>query len=175
VRKSGPRFVCTDLRVADLSRSVRFYALLGLGRLARYRMQDGTRIAWMRDRSTGQVLELFQLSTRSPLYEPFRRSIERSHALIFTQPDLNGLLARLRRVGARVVLEFTEGKTRIVFLRDPDGAWVEIIGWVDPAANSGRPLPLRSLVRMQRAGPSRPREPKRARRAPGAGAVAAGR
>lgn len=131
-------------------------------------MDDGTRIAWMRDDETGQVVELFQLTPASPLYRPFRPSRETHRALIFTHPDLDPLLRRLQRAGARVELEFSEGALRLAFLRDPDGSWIELVGWVDPGAHSSMPLPLPSLVRAQRAAPPR----RRARRRRSAGGSA---
>jgi catechol 2,3-dioxygenase-like lactoylglutathione lyase family enzyme len=148
-----PHLVCTDLRVTNLARSVRFYRLLGLRPVARTRMDDGTRIVWMRDGVTGQLLELFHLTRDSPLYRPFRRSLATDHALIFGVPDLPGLRRRLQRAGAHVELEFTEDDVQIVFLRDADGTWIELMAWVKSASGRRRGLPLVALARGARPHP----------------------
>ena len=146
VSRRGPHLVCTDLRVVGLARSVRFFEMLGLRPVERTRLADGTRIVWMRDPTTGQLLELFHLTPRSPLYRPFRRSTATDHALIFGVSDLPRLLPRLKRAGARVAMEFTEDAVRIVFLRDPNGAWIELLAWEDPKAARAGPPPLVGLA-----------------------------
>ncbi|MCI4350788.1 MAG: VOC family protein [Thermoplasmata archaeon] len=146
MRRATPHFIGSDVRVADLARSVRFYRLLGLEVAARHRMPDGTRIIWMRDPLTGQLLELFHLSRRSPLYRPFRPATGAEHALIFGVPDLPTLLPRLHRSGARVVADFVEGRVRYVFVRDPNGTWIELLAWIDRAGGVRRLLPRMDLA-----------------------------
>ena len=157
---SAPLFVCTDVRVRALARSVRFYRALGLVPVAEGTMEDGTELAWLRDRRTGQLVELFRLSRRSPLYRPFGRRALLERALIFAVPDVARLVPRLRGLGARVVREFRDGSVRLTFLHDPDGTLVELVSWADPKAR-GRPPPMARLVTLRRAAaPSRGRRPR---------------
>jgi hypothetical protein len=126
-------------------------------------MKDGTRIAWMRDANTGQLLELFQLSPRSRLYRPFRPTHGTNHALIFGIPDFAGLLPRLLRSGAVFTQDFQQGQVRFLFLRDPDGTRLELLSW-SATARRGRGLaPVLDLAAHQ----GTPRRPRRTRdRAP---------
>lgn len=112
-------------------------------------MPDGTRIAWMRDPATAQLLELFELSNRSPLYAPFPRAPRTDRALIFGVREPDPLVARLTRAGARVVARFDQGNTRFVFLRESNGIRIELLSW--RTSESSRVLPpLVPLVRPRR-------------------------
>jgi catechol 2,3-dioxygenase-like lactoylglutathione lyase family enzyme len=119
---------------------------LGLRIVAKGRMGDGTTLAWLRDRRTGQLLELFYLSRRSPLYTPFRQRGRVGNALIFSTPEVTGLLARLRRLGAKVLQDFEDGDVRLVFVRDPDGTLLEFLSWTDEARETHRGAPLSRLA-----------------------------
>ena len=125
---------------------MRFYRALGLEPFTRTQMKDGTRIVWMRDPLSGQILELFQLSPKSPLFRPFRRHVGTDRALIFSTSDVGAVLPRLRRMGAKVEVEFEEGDVQFSFLRDPDGTWVELLGWTDATRTAHRQPPLMSLL-----------------------------
>lgn len=133
---------CTDVRVNDLVRSVRFYRRLGLAVVARHRMADGTRIVWMRDPATRQVLELYRLDANAPLYEPFRPSGDPQSSLIFGVVDTDAIVPDLLRLGARPVAEFEQAGVRFVFLRDPNGKRLELLSWTHPR---GRAPPLTHL------------------------------
>lgn len=143
--------------MADLARAVRFYRVLGLRPVGRTLMKDGTRIVWMSDPSTGQLLELFHLSPRSPLFRPLRRRTGTENALIFGVEDAPDLVRRLRRLGARVEAEFEEDLLRFTFVRDPDGTWIELLAWTDASRSTHRDLPLMHLVSAARAKKSRAR------------------
>jgi catechol 2,3-dioxygenase-like lactoylglutathione lyase family enzyme len=162
-----PHFICSDVRVADLSRTVRFYQLLGLEVATRGRMKDGTRIVWMRDPMTGQLLELFHLSLRSPLFRPFRRPTRTENALIFGVPNLHLLLPRLRRSGAKVTADFREGDVRYVFVRDSNGTFIELLGWVEGTRGARALPPMVDLASSQRRGARRSTH-RGSRHAPGA-------
>jgi catechol 2,3-dioxygenase-like lactoylglutathione lyase family enzyme len=158
-----PSFICPDVRVRNLARAVRFYRGLGLRPVAKGRMDDGTSLVWLRDPKTRQLLELFQLSSRSPLYTPLGRRNRVENALIFSLPDVQRLLPRLRRFGARVLTEFEDGEVHLTFVRDPDGTLLEFLSWTDEARKSHRGSPLVRLAlpppnpRVRRRAASRPR------------------
>jgi catechol 2,3-dioxygenase-like lactoylglutathione lyase family enzyme len=145
--RGGTAFVCSDLRVRDLARSVRFYARLGLRPVESGRMGDGTSITWMRESATGQMLELFELSRRSPLYTPYRTPIASHSARIFGVRDVARVVRGLRALGGRVTSDFEDGSVRLTFLTDPDGFRVELLSWVEPARRRNEPPPLVALAR----------------------------
>jgi catechol 2,3-dioxygenase-like lactoylglutathione lyase family enzyme len=136
-----PQYLGSDVRVRELPRSVRFYAALGLRPVARHTMRDGTRIVWLRDPSTGQLLELFELARRSPIYTPFPRRTRSGNAVIFGVRDTRRLLPSLRRFGGRPFAEFEDGEFRLNFLWDPDGTKVELVSWTDAARPKHRSAP----------------------------------
>jgi catechol 2,3-dioxygenase-like lactoylglutathione lyase family enzyme len=135
------------VRVRDLARAVRFYRALGLRTVARGRMKDGTKLAWMRDPGTGQLVELFCLSPRSPLYVPFPRRGRAEGSLIFSVDRMAPLRSRLVRSGAKPVREFEDGGVRLSFLRDPDGTLLEFLSWAQPSPRAARATPLLRLTR----------------------------
>jgi catechol 2,3-dioxygenase-like lactoylglutathione lyase family enzyme len=142
----NPSFICSDVRVRNLDRAVRFYRALGLRPVAKGRMNDGTEIVWMRDQPTGQLLELFQLSPRSPIYRPFRSRSQVENSLIFSLPDAESLLARLRTLGAKRVVEFENGDVLLTFVRDPDGTLIELVSWTAGSRKHHRRSPMSGLA-----------------------------
>jgi catechol 2,3-dioxygenase-like lactoylglutathione lyase family enzyme len=144
-------FICSDIRVRNLVRALRFYRALGLRTVAKGRMGDGTTLAWLRDNGTGQLLELFQLSPRSPLYKPFRLRSRVENSLIFSLPDVNALIPRLRRKGAKVLSDFEDGDVRLTFVRDPDGTLLEFLSWAREAKGTHARSPLLNVALENRA------------------------
>ncbi len=115
--------VYTGIRVRDIVRSTRFYAEgLGLRAGPTGRMAAGGVWQELKDPGSGAVLEL----NFYPGDPPYREGDELDH-LGFEVQDLEGTLARLVHLGARVrIPPFREGNERLAFLSDPDGVWVEI-------------------------------------------------
>jgi len=113
----------TGIRVRDLERSVRFYTDgLGLRRGPTGRMAAGGTWQELNDPETGAVLEL----NFYPGEPPYREGDELDH-LGFRVDDLEAAVRRLERLGARVrIPSFAEGDTRLAFLSDPDGVWIEL-------------------------------------------------
>jgi len=143
----GPALlICSELRVRDLTRSLRFYRALGLRCVARWTMQDGEELAWVKDPQTGQVVELYFVPRRSRFYSPFRRAPGLHTPLLFSLRDVRSVLPRLLRLGAKVVVDFEEREVRILFVRDLDGSLLELVGWTDSARRSHRAPPLRELT-----------------------------
>jgi catechol 2,3-dioxygenase-like lactoylglutathione lyase family enzyme len=113
----------TGIRVRDLARSIRFYTEgLGLTLGPTGRMAAGGTWQELQDPVTRAVLEL----NYYPGEPPYREGDELDH-LGFRVNDLDGALARLVGLGARVrIPPFTEGNDRLAFVSDPDGVWVEL-------------------------------------------------
>lgn len=113
-------------------------------------MEDGTTLVWLRDRTTGQLLELAHLSPRSPLYSPFRRPTGHNHTWTFSLLSVSTLLPKVRRMGARMLFDFEEGDIRLTFVSDPDGTVVELLSWTDAARGRHRDPPLLRLATPRR-------------------------
>jgi lactoylglutathione lyase len=113
----------TGLRVRDLERSVRFYTEgLGLRRGSQGRMSAGGVWQELIDPTSRAVLEL----NYYPGDPPYHEGDELDH-LGFRVDDLDATVARLVTLGARVrIPAFREGTTRLAFLSDPDGVWIEL-------------------------------------------------
>lgn len=121
------------IRVRDLERSRRFYVEgLGLRKVAEGRMAAGGRWEELQDPDSGAVLEL----NLYPDEPPYREGDELDH-LGFRVEGLERAVARLIALGARVrIPPFQEGGTRLAFLSDPDGVWVELY---EPLAGEDAP------------------------------------
>jgi hypothetical protein len=104
----------------------------------------------MQDPTSRQLLELFRLSPRSPLYTRYRPQSESSSSRIFSVADVGPILRRLRRMGHREHVAFEDGDVRLTFLRDPDGAVIELVSWTEKARPSRRGAPMLGLVTARR-------------------------
>lgn len=113
----------TGIRVRDLARSIRFYTEgLGLELGPQGRMPAGGLWQELKDPGSGALLEL----NFYPGDPPYREGDELDH-LGFRVEDLAGTIARLEKLGGRVrIPTFMGTDTRLVFLSDPDGVWVEL-------------------------------------------------
>ncbi|MCI4349949.1 MAG: VOC family protein [Thermoplasmata archaeon] len=121
------RFLYSGLRVRDLERSLAFYRKLGFRIHARGTMgHGGLWVHLLYPRSTHR-LELNYYPKANPFWEPYRKGTEFDH-FGFYAPNLAGWLRTALRAGGKLVEDFTEGKTRLVYVRDPDGNWLEAFG-----------------------------------------------
>jgi lactoylglutathione lyase len=113
----------TGIRVRDLDRSRRFYTEgLGLVPHERGRMAAGGVWESLVDPESHAQLEL----NFYPGEPPYREGDELDH-LGFRVRGLDEVLARLVSLGARVrIPPFEDGGSRLAFLSDPDGVWIEI-------------------------------------------------
>ncbi|MCI4326442.1 MAG: VOC family protein [Thermoplasmata archaeon] len=113
----------TGIRVRDLERSRQFYTA-GLGLVAGRtgRMAAGGVWLELTDPDSHAILEL----NFYPGEPPYREGDELDH-LGFRVADLDGAVLRLTGLGARVrIPAFKEGESRLAFLSDPDGVWIEL-------------------------------------------------
>jgi catechol 2,3-dioxygenase-like lactoylglutathione lyase family enzyme len=129
-RAMRPRFLYSGLRVRDLERSLRFYRRFGFRVVARGTMDHGGRWVQLRYPGSWHRLELNYYPRTNRFYEPIRRGTEFDH-FGFYAPDVLAWKRNALRAGARLVEEFVEGSSRLVYVRDPDGNWIEAFG---PAA-----------------------------------------
>ena len=113
----------TGIRVRDLERSRRFYtAGLGLVPGKTGRMSAGGVWLELNDPESHAVLEL----NFYPDQPPYREGDELDH-LGFVVGSVDEVTRRLIELGARVrIPAFREGGSRLAFLSDPDGVWIEL-------------------------------------------------
>lgn len=64
-------------------------------------------------------------------YEPFRRGTEFDHFGFYT-PDVALWLRRAVRAGGKPLLDFVDGKSRLVYVEDPNGVCLEAFGPARP-------------------------------------------
>ena len=133
-RRSGAdpmqyRFAYVGIQVRDLDRSVAFYRdVLGMEVRARERVPE-THGEWAELRSPDSplVLELNWYPEGSPHFRgPYRSGDELDH-LAFDCGDADAAYRELVARGAKPALPpFTEGGSRLAFVQDPDGLWIEL-------------------------------------------------
>jgi catechol 2,3-dioxygenase-like lactoylglutathione lyase family enzyme len=128
----------TGIRVRDLARARLFYCEgLGLTFVKAGRMAAGGQWEELKDPENGALLEL----NFYPDQPPYREGDELDH-LAFRVDDVDETIARLERMGARLrIPPFVEGSTRLAFVSDPDGIWIELeapaSGDTAPASREG--------------------------------------
>jgi len=122
------KLLYTGIRVTDLERSLVFYKQgLGLTEIDRGTMSHGGVYVLLEDRDTKQRLELNFYPVGNRFSTPFTPGEGLDH-IGFLVDDLDGVIEELCALGAKVVVDpWNEGKTRIAFLTDPDGNWIEIM------------------------------------------------
>lgn len=123
------RFAYVGIQVRDLDRSIAFYRD-GLGMQVRSRETvPETHGEWAELRSPDSplVLELNWYPEGSKHFRgPYRHGDELDH-LAFDCEDADVAYRELVARGAKPALPpFTEGGSRLAFVRDPDGIWIEL-------------------------------------------------
>lgn len=122
------RYHYTGIRVRDLERSLAFYRdVLGLKEVGRGRMRHGGQYVQVRDSASGQRLELNWYPRGSRFYTPFRRGEELDH-LAFRVADVRAAYKELLAKGATVAVSPAQAKGTEVYVKDPDGIWIELLG-----------------------------------------------
>jgi lactoylglutathione lyase len=117
----------TCYRIADIDRSVDFYAKLGFEERRRLPIRDEAINVFMGLPGDGARLELTWNRDRD---EPYDLGTGYGH-IALTVDDLDGTLARLGELGIepeRPPYTVSEGGSQLCFVRDPDQYRIEIIG-----------------------------------------------
>jgi catechol 2,3-dioxygenase-like lactoylglutathione lyase family enzyme len=127
----------TGVRVRDLARARRFYVEgLGLRPVRSGRMAAGGMWEELEDPESHAMLEL----NYYPDQPPFREGDELDH-LGFRVGHLEQVVDRLVGLGAKLrIPPFVEQETRLAFLSDPDGIWIELyeaVGGDSPPTSRG--------------------------------------
>lgn len=121
------RFRYTGIRVRDLERSVRFYTrVLGMKETGRGTMPHGGRYVNLRSPGSAQRLELNWYPPGSRFYSRYRNGDELDH-LSVTVDDVGKAFKELVRKGATVAVAPADSQGTEVYVRDPDGIWIELL------------------------------------------------
>ena len=124
------RFVYAGIRVRDLKKSIRFYKeVMGMRVTRRGRMPHGGKYVALRSRGSAQELELNWYPTRSRFYTNYKRGDELDH-LAFGVGDVAAALEKLVSKGVEIVVSPSKAKgVTEVYVKDPDGIWIELLNW----------------------------------------------
>lgn len=117
------KFIYTGILVKNLDRAIKFYTNeLGMRVLFRSKIKEtGGEVAWLRTPGSGQTLEL-NWYPRPKWYGP-----DKLDHLAFQVDNADQVYRRLVKRGAKSAMKpFDEGSWRLGYVKDPDGAWVEI-------------------------------------------------
>jgi len=116
----------TCLNVADLDRSIQFYTeQLGLQFVNRREIkQNNAEIAFLKDGDAG-ALELTRWRDKKALLEG-----DNFDHIAFETEDITKTVAELRAHGVTIAMEpysLQGSSSKIAFIKDPDGNWLELI------------------------------------------------
>lgn len=120
-------FRYTGIRVRDMDRSIDFYTSV-MGMEVKYRhniKETGGKIALLKSPRGTQRLEL-NWYPKTGIHRRYRQGDELDH-LAFSVRDVDAFL-RDHRGDLKVVMKpFDEGRDRLAYVTDPDGAWIEVM------------------------------------------------
>lgn len=124
------RMEYTGLRVTDLERSVTFYTkLIGLHVAHQGTMVHGGKFVLLRDRRSGQRLELNWYPKRSKFNVRYVPGEGLDHVGFSTTRSVRAAFNALVARGADVAMApWKSFQSWIFYVKDPDGNWVEVYG-----------------------------------------------
>jgi catechol 2,3-dioxygenase-like lactoylglutathione lyase family enzyme len=127
----GAKFLYSGIRVRQMAKSLAFYKKMGFRVVAKGTMAHGGE--WLHMRYPGSVhrVELNFYPKGNRFYEPQRDGTQFDH-FGFYSPDPAAWKRKALKAGGKLAVEFVEGKTRLVYVRDPDGNWLEAFGPAKP-------------------------------------------
>jgi len=116
----------TCLNVIDLDRSIEFYTKqMGLKFVSRREVkQNNAEIAFLKDENAG-ALELTHWRDKKSLAEG-----DNFDHIAFETNDIDASIKQLRANGATIAMEpfsLNGSTSKIAFVKDPDGNWLELI------------------------------------------------
>ncbi|HEV8050315.1 MAG TPA: VOC family protein [Thermoplasmata archaeon] len=125
------QFLYSGLRVRRMAPALAFYRKLGFRLLGKGTMEHGGEYVHLRFPGSWHRLELNFYPKGNRFFEPFRTGSEFDH-FGFRAKDPEAWKRRALRAGGTLAAEFVEGTTRLVYIRDPDGNWIEAFGPAHP-------------------------------------------
>ncbi|HEY1198950.1 MAG TPA: VOC family protein [Thermoplasmata archaeon] len=125
------QFLYSGIRVRDLRRSLTFYRALGFRVRTRGRMGHGGQWVHLVFPGSRHALELNFYPKGNRFYEPFRKGTEFDHFGFYVS-DVAAWSRRALRAGGKSVEDFVDGKSRLVYVNDPNGVCLEAFGPARP-------------------------------------------
>ena len=121
------KFSYTGVRVKDLDASIRFYtSVIGMTLRGRSEIPAAKGVAADLVSADGtHPLELNYYEPGSTFDTPFESGEALDH-LAFQVEDLDAAIAEAARAGHPVVSEVQGSTSRWVYIRDPNGIWIEL-------------------------------------------------
>jgi lactoylglutathione lyase len=114
------------IRTADLDRLLAFYTgLLGLPETLRYLYDDGSTLCLFLRATDTQYVEVFPYGRGDQAPTRFDTAINH---FCFIVPDLDATAETLARAGIVPTRELATPEGRVLFIHDPDGNMVELMG-----------------------------------------------
>ncbi len=121
------RFYYTGIRVRDMEKSVKFYTkVIGLRAVGKGTMSHGGKYVHLRDPKTRQMLELNWYPEGSRFFTEYQNGEELDH-LAFAVKDVKKAYKELVKKGAQNAVSPSESKGTEVYVKDPDGIWIELL------------------------------------------------
>jgi len=122
------RFHYTGIRVRDLRRSLAFYTkAFGMRVVRRGTAPHGGKWVHLKGPGSPQALELNWYPAGSRFYTRYRKGDEMDH-LAFRVGDVEKAFKKLVAQGAGVAVPPSKSKGTEVYVTDPDGIWIELLG-----------------------------------------------
>ena len=121
------RFYYAGIRVRNLKRSVDFYSrAFGMKVAAQGTMPHGGKYVQLVTPGSRMRLELNWYPKGSRFYAPYRKGEEMDH-LAFLVGDVRKVYRSLLRLGAKSAVDPEHSEGTEVYVKDPDGVWIELL------------------------------------------------
>jgi lactoylglutathione lyase len=121
------RFYYSGIRVRDLKKSLDFYTkAIGLKVVGKGTMPHGGKYVHLRGRGSKQMLELNWYPKGTRFYTEYAAGEELDH-LAFTVKDVKKAFNELVKAGAAPAVSPKDSKGTEVYVKDPDGIWIELL------------------------------------------------
>lgn len=122
------RFAYTGIRVRDLAKSLRFYTeVLGMKERRRGTSGNGGTYVGLRNQRSSPELELNFYRAGTRFATKYRQGDELDH-LAFVVEDVETAYRELVKRGVEVAIDPAHAKGAEVYVKDPDGIWIELLG-----------------------------------------------
>ena len=121
------RILHTSITTLDMDRSILFYTeVMGLTFVKRREIpENNAEIAFVQDDESGAQIELTWWRDKTEMADG-----DQLDHIAFAVDNMEAAMAQFRRQGVTIAKEpygLSGGATRIAFITDPDGIWLEII------------------------------------------------